>query len=560
VETAFLLLVAKRERGLPSHEIDLIERAVPPGLHFVPDVHHRWTRADRAVALGAWVGTSQHMAGTWFSDDRTTVFTTAPIRVRGRPWDPGGRWAEAVARAMPLGGSPGDSLRGIFSLVTVDRRGEGEVSTDPLGLSFFCYGDDEDTYAVSSHPALTAEALTSEGARPPRDVVGACELAYSGYRVSARTGYKGVRINPPGGRVVFRPGHLELRREDPPWRPSEQLSSLESGELLDLIEGEIAENVISVDSLPGGLPIADLTGGKDSRLVLAVALRSQAAHRLTFRTDGPPDLPDVRVAREIAELLHLDHEADVVFPGHQATYADQLRAFVDATAAVTNAWDLKIPELPRFPARLSGLSGECLRSHHQLDRDPLSLDDMLEQFQRATRFGRLGLVSREAAATYHDGVLQTLHEPAGAPHPLDRFDAFYIRTRARARFGPLDQLENQHRVLALYSIDAIRAAFALGGTERHHERVHFELTRRSSPTLAQLPFVGPGWSSHLVTAPPPAEHAASSPGSPAPHPPTSEPPLMGRLKKDALGRRREDIADILGIGRTTRGRSWTATR
>ena len=140
METALLLLVAKGEGGLPASKLDLVEQAVPRGLHFIPDVHRRWSRADRAVALGAWVRTSQHTAGTWFSDDRATVFTTAPIRVRGRPWEPGGRWAEAVAHPLPLGGSFGDTLRGVFSLVTVDGEGHGEVSADPLGLSFFYTG------------------------------------------------------------------------------------------------------------------------------------------------------------------------------------------------------------------------------------------------------------------------------------------------------------------------------------------------------------------------------------------------------------------------------------
>jgi hypothetical protein len=62
----------------------------------------------------------------------------------------------------------------------------------------------------------------------------------------------------------------------------------------------------------------------------------------------------------------------------------------------------------------------------------------------------------------------------------------------------LAELDDEIRLLPLYSIVAIQAAFALGGPARQTHRLHFEIMRKTSEALTSHPFAGQGWAEELL--------------------------------------------------------------
>ena len=146
---------------------------------------------------------------------------------------------------------------------------------------------------------------------------------------------------------------------------------------------------------------------------------------------------------------------------------------------------------------LSGFGGEVLRTNYTGATGIVRKADAA-RIQRKQGYGSARILRPDAFAGYQrefhdllfDGVRPT-------DSPLDVLDAFYLRHDMRRWFGPEQALDARRRVFPLYSISAVRLAFAIGGENRHAEWIHWNLTRDASARLAEMPFAGSGWRSDL---------------------------------------------------------------
>jgi hypothetical protein len=513
VDAAFLVVAAKRPGGVPQRSAAVVEAPRISGLGFDPAAHVSWRDSSGAIAFGAWQPSPASPATTsWQVDSDQVVVATGHPRWRDQRWLPPGQWAAQLAsatRRAPLR-EVAERLRGVFAIAWLSVGGEVAVVTDPLGLRCIYYGENHDVVAVSSKAALVAQALVGEGQQPPRDAISACWLAFSTYRIGDATGYEGVRVVGPGATI-------EIRRAPPgvftdrgvPWTPDEKLQGRSRDELVELAREDIAETLRATLDFPVDRHVVRLTGGKDSRLLLAVALWAGLAHHFHFETIGPPTLADVRVASELAQKHGLRHEVRFLGLASSRPYADRVRDFVTTTAGMLNLWDLSDLNTPPNELCVVGLCGEMLRTFRRVQTAVSSPDDLARLFG-PQHLGRLGLLCPAVAQQFHEMTLGAiLDDPSSRSEPLDLLDAFYIRNRLRfTRMGPQEEVAGQRRIVPLYSIDALRAAFALGGAARQAEVLHFEIMRRCSDELLRHPFVGPGWDPTLLENLPP-EHARS---------------------------------------------------
>src|SRR5262249_2460825 len=198
------------------------------------------------------------------------VASTGSLRWSGRPWTPEAAWARQLDTA--LRDTPLDELthelRGVFTILDLSTSGGGSIASDPLGFCFLYAGERGGLYAVSSRAALCAWGLADEGSCPARDRLGACWPAYSRHWIGQGTGYEGVRLLPPGATVTIperqRPSVDAVRA---PWMPTDDLHDLGRSDLLDVAYEELADAVRTTVGLPGDSHRADLTGGKDTRMI-----------------------------------------------------------------------------------------------------------------------------------------------------------------------------------------------------------------------------------------------------------------------------------------------------
>lgn len=333
-----------------------------------------WQRPAEGVALG-WVTDEGTFAGSlpvWNArGDVLLVFSgehfedhKSPINA-GQPLEPTDvrplihlyeeRGIEAFLR----------HLNGSFSGVLVDLR-DGAVTlfNDRYGLKRVYYHEAPDGFWFAS------EAKSLLGALPDLrrfDLVGLGEYFSCGCPLQQRTLFKGVRQLPGGSRWTFRKGETVERTSyfhPDEWSGRDPLETEE-------YYGKLRETFARV--LPryyGGAAAVgvSLTGGVDSRMVMAWS--PDAARRAPTYTFGGMyrDCGDVKIARKVAELCGQTHQVIEVgqeFLREFPALAAQTVYLSDGAMDVSGSPDLFVNRRARAiaPIRMTGnYGGEILRS------------------------------------------------------------------------------------------------------------------------------------------------------------------------------------------------------
>lgn len=539
---------------LPGRALELTRRAHPEGLPFEAGSHLAWSSTDGCTALGAWcssAGTARsdpssgsHWAG---GDGGVTAVTGRPRRI-GSPWlapIEAGSALLADAEREGLERVLADSV-GSFALARLEPDGSGVLFCDAMGHGFIHRSQGFGVVAFASSPALAA-AATSSGSAPKRSPYGLAWLGATPYVVGDGSGFEGTTLLPEGAVV-----HLDPRRsprlsgERAPWLPDDRHPLARATEpttrsvvfdrseprdlaaALDRVTEVVADELVASADLAGGRAVVDLTGGKDSRVVLAVALSAGLVDRCDFVTSGPEHLVDVQVARQIASVTGIDHRWGQIWTADETPYELRVRRFVEDTGGIVNLWDSK-PRPHRPPqVRVSGTGGESLRSHRPIPADRATLEHLV----RITTNGLLAgghLLTREVDDHLRSTVAAEIaRDPVGSSHPLDLLSTFNISHRVRRYRGPLDELDPDLRSTPLCVAPTLAAAHSLDPFLRQDEAIHHRLVMRASEELADIPFAGPGWAagdrpqpatdrpSGPVGTPTTAPTTAGSPGGPAP--------------------------------------------
>jgi hypothetical protein len=239
-----------------------------------------------------------------------------------------------------------------------------------------------------------------------------------------------------------------------------------------------------------------LTGGRDSRLILALLRADGLADDIECQTLGAEDLPDVVVARQLATLFGLRH---VTAPG----LADRLTWRLRVNEAVRNgelancppreiafrltAWvtsglcNAGEPHLGRLPPEdkllLSGLFGESLRTNYPATGRFRSKRDVA-RFPENLKVGSAEILAPDAMTAYRAELHDLLFEGAiSDDSPQDVIDSFYLRQRVRHWLGNTMEVDSEGRAFPLYSITGMRLAFAIGAEARHAQWIHHQLIR-----------------------------------------------------------------------------------
>jgi hypothetical protein len=392
------------------------------------------------------------------------------------------------------------------------------------------WGSDDNITVVGSHAALVARMLAG-GRQVQRDALGACWLAYTGsFVVGQASGFETVQSVPAEAAVVIDPEHgARLSKLSwVPWR-FDEIPERSTDELVAEVHDDIATSIEAAHSMPAPDHVTDLTGGKDSRLILAVILEAGESHDFRFRTMGADDLPDVVVAKRLAEAYHLDHSV-----GHDqqelerqharmramhelndgtATWEElRSRVHVGTWAGMRSVGNLMAGGPPYGDRSvLSGACGEALRTNYPGSvriGSPSHLDRAVDGL---FHFGEADIIQRDARDFYDAELRRVLYEHACAGDaPPDVVDIFYLRNRLRRWFGTTRELDETNTVCPLYTSFGIRTAFALGTHERRAERLHYEIMRRSCASLVNASFHNCAWSADLQS-PAPARPSAERP-------------------------------------------------
>ena len=297
---SFAVVATRPGRQLPPDLLKLLDHPDLPDLPFVADEHLHWTDDSGRIHFAGWQAYTDvlQLGSHWHTDDRGLVAFS------GHPWPRGGAWRRDSTWASQLrqmwGSAPitsgGERLGGIYSALSINRDGVGAVMTDPLSLAVLYRAENDDVTVISNNARLAATMAAAGGPAPERDPMAAAWLVHFSYMVGPATTFVGTTVIPAGSFVEVGPrfGCRISVRTGAPWSAPDR-ADLSFDEWVDLIHEDYRDGVRSVAELPASELLADITGGVDSRMILALMVEQGSQDRFTFRTIGAEHTPDSQV-------------------------------------------------------------------------------------------------------------------------------------------------------------------------------------------------------------------------------------------------------------------------
>lgn len=503
-----------RERPADRRPISVVHDALTLAAHVEPAL-----RITRTVdtAVGRWHLSAFSTPTRFLRPDAQIDIDPArgTCVIHGLIWrvdapEPQALDAAAVSALLPAPDSRlPDDVAGEYAVAKLHRCGTLVAFGDPAGLQqlFHCARRRD---IIANRASLVA-AIAGDDAI---DAEAGLWIATIGYRFGAATAYRDVRQLSPdrllaGGRLLGKDRALGV----PPGprgfaHGGDEL--LSSG--IDQAIGAVRLATANDDAIE--LPI---TGGKDSRAVLAICLAAGLRERLRPFTRGFADHPDVVAGRAVAEAAGLPHRrvpplgSDVPADWPLALFHANMARLAFQTDGGMGGWDLVTGTTTGADTLITGHMGELLKSYAKreipADPDPVAL------VRLQAPFDPLAIVRGEArrlmVATLADHLAE---ERARGALDEDLPDLFYLRHRVPNWLGGIRAIKSFERqpVLPL-GVPALTAlAFRMTPQERKAELAHYRIVARTAPMLLSPPFAHQSWSPTLTDAPHPAPVIAAA--------------------------------------------------
>jgi asparagine synthase (glutamine-hydrolysing) len=435
-------------------------------------------------ALGVYIGWTAHRDSFAARMPLANEATGKTLVFSGETYGDTGPWAESQARSDAAG--PQDpsyladvfasdrkfpqSLNGRFHGLGVDAAsGSAVLFNDRYGMHRLNYHEGKDAFYF----AVEAKAiLTALPALRQIDERSLGEFVSCGCVLENRTLFRGIFVLPPASRWTFQRGALASKQQyfsPKEWESQTALSDEPYHHALRESFTSALPSYFAGDQFRG----MSLTGGLDTRLVLA--WRGAGAGALPCYTYGDAyrECRDVRVARRVAAACGLPHRVipvDGQFLSRFAHYAERSMFLTDACVDVTRAADLYLSERAReiAPVRMTGLYGdEILRPHIRAFKPRATAPDVFDPAFRA-----------------HVTAARQTYVDATDCHPLS-FAAF--RQAPWHHYGALALEQTQLTVRTPFLDNAfVRTAFRAPTTAMRNNDLRSRLIHEGNPVLGRI--------------------------------------------------------------------------
>jgi hypothetical protein len=487
------VLVRSRE-GLEDarRRIELAQRYLP----VVPSRSQRHENADGSL-LVVWC-TCREAEG----DGCLHVSASGAVAYNG--------WVAGVGPSSPAREAPGAArIAGVLDAQGIDRfaeRAQGEWSvlslgpdgaiqaaTDFLGGEHVYYGDAAGVVAVSNRAFPCAVALHGGLPAPDPFFLGWLLTRNRAFVSDDETAFAGVRALHPRT-VLCAPARAETLEPRPKRREDTRPRSW------DELTAELVDRVRVVERRPDVSFWLTLTGGRDSRLILAALVASGAVRAIAGCTlVGGPGQPDAVVARRLAEHHGLRFRCTPPDLDRSDLW-DALALHTFQSEMGVHFWNGKGAQSRSREGRIGGNYGEIYWSHAFL-RQALGWRGVARIFESSDNIDPHGIFTDEARRYYHDrmGRFWRRRRDEGLS-PLEVRDRWHRDVRKWRWVGQtrLADASASLNVNPLPSLRLLDKYLTLSLLDQRYGRVHYELMRRLDPWLTRQPFAGPGWPPYLT--------------------------------------------------------------
>jgi hypothetical protein len=484
-----------------THAAEATRELVAQLPHFESGSVVTWTAATGTVAVVSAAHAPAELGGRrhLHADGRGMgLFAGRPILWEGETEADGATALDPVTYLSSFE-SCVERLDGRFVVARHDEtRRTLDVLTDALGAYPLYTARDGGTLWLGNNVELLRRSSGVSAMRP----LALASFLGMGFSLGGEALWDGVRRVPGGTWISLSDG--ELTR--PSLLGAADVARLFSGTFDPAAAGAtLVAATRALGDWPGRPVTVSLTGGRDSRLVLAAAVRSGMAFTAQTMAHAPErgsaDSEDVRVARLVAAAAGVPHEVVAEPPGETvASRLRLLRLVSPGTVAISELGPLGPNRaLPGIELNLGGQGGELARLHYGSGEDddtPRALVDRL--FVTTVNRWPRPLLNGDGEASVRDWLGAWVSEQleAGAA-PRDVPDVFYLTQRMGSWAAQIGAVKEYRREPAtpLWTRRLLGHQFAVSAEERGRDTFHRVLLESLDRPLSELPFAGaqPGW-------------------------------------------------------------------
>lgn len=492
----FVVIASRGASAIDQRTFGLLADPAPAGLPFDPEEHVHWRSSNGLVHVASW--SADELVPPTADTVEGGIVALGGLPIVTQPSD-AARFlrSEDVPRQLASLEALTKQLDGPYAIVAIGPDGRGSAVNDPFGLHPLYLGEFGASGVLGNDAALVAAVLESLSGRAPEpDEDAVAWLLLNGQMFGDDTPYRGVRRLPFGDAAQFEPdrGLTVVPWHEPPWRRIDA-PAVALDEAVDAAEQRMIATIMAALAATPDAVVSELTGGRDSRLVVELTARAGVADQVLFRTYGPRHTPDRTVAAEIARQLGLRYDTGgwPSFPGPPTL--ETMVAQVRRVSAQISCWESSVPGRHEG-ITLSGLTGESLRTNYPRAAGVTTVAAAEEAIGRH-RFGRYHYVRAGALDALQRRSRRLFLAPLelGAD-PQDLFDIFYVQHRLRRWIG--DKPDRFVRyVFPLYSPVAVGIAMAEGSETRARAAFHAEIAHRARLPIADISVEqGKRWRDH----------------------------------------------------------------
>lgn len=242
-----------------------------------------------------------------------------------------------------------------------------------------------------------------------------------------------------------------------------------------------------------------ITGGKDSRAVVAMCVAAGLSDRIRLFTNGEDDHPEVIIGRAVADTLGLEHERRAVIKKPETALSDffeNIAVHCFQAEAMMSPWDTQNRAGYPRGINVGGLCGEYLRPFRN------SVGKVQDDLRQIVRYrDPLGVISPDISGRICTGIFGRLtrYKEHGA-HDSDMANLYHFSEAYSGWLSPALRL-NAYAITTLKPLNNVtlnQVSFALPAEQRATEFLHYSIMEHCAEKLLDLPFFVQEWSNKLA--------------------------------------------------------------
>lgn len=385
------------------------------------------------------------------------------------------------------------AINGEYSFVLIQKEGLLAFN-DRLGIENIYLDIRGDRLFITNRMSLYAACNKTD-----YDYSSLLYLPVLGFRFAEKTLYRSLSVLPQGAYLETHNGKIVVC--------TDPYFFLDSAPDKNLLLSGLEECIAYLENIFRDKETVNLgiTGGMDSRLVLALLLNTGLKDKLQLFTNGFPENPDVIVGKQIAKELGLKHTNNIPLPRvsqkHDAqSIIKNLAIHSYQNEGMFGAWDLKAYPKSGNKMVLTGMVGELLKGYCKSPYNYSSIPLAHDFIPKQGLLDPLDLLNRHTKSVVDEELRERVnfYLSSGCDYN-DVPDIFYLKERIPNWLGAARRVDSysDQGINPLNSSKLIQYSFSLNAQQRQSCLVHYQSLKELCEPLLAVPFAGQRWDREL---------------------------------------------------------------